>query len=67
MKANHDIRNHADKMNVRLWEVARNVGIGESTLIRRLRVELPESEKPAYIDAINRIAADKAKEKAATV
>jgi len=52
MKAgNQELRKEAKKRGVFLWQIANKIGIGEVTLIRRLRFELSNEEK-ARIKAI---------------
>ena len=45
MQANMDIRKYALAKGVRLWEVAEKLGIAEGSLSRKLRKELPRTEK----------------------
>ena len=49
--ANIEIRILAKQRNVHLWEVARQYGCNDGNFSRKLRKELPESEKK-YICAI---------------
>ena len=53
---NHDIRSFARKKGVPLWEVAHSLGISEPTITRRLRQELPATEKEKIRLLINGIA-----------
>ena len=48
MLANTDIRAAAKSAGVKLWELAYHFNISEPTVTRRLRRELPQSEKRAY-------------------
>ena len=41
------------------WELAKHLGIGENTLIRRLREELPEDEQNRLIGVIETYAKEK--------
>ena len=66
MLNNVDIREHAKDRGVRLWELAIKMGISEPTMTRKLRAELSDTEKASIMANIDAIAADKAKEKAAT-
>ena len=66
MLNNVDIRDHAKKCGVRLWELAIRMGISEPTMTRKLRAELSDTEKASIMAKIDAIADDKAKEKAAT-
>lgn len=63
MKANSDIRTAAKAKKVYLWEIAKHMNISEPTIIRRLRVELPPTEKQTIFNIIDEIAT--AKENAA--
>lgn len=47
--ANQDIRQAAKDYKVRLWEVAQYLQISDQTLSKRLRLELPQSEKQRYV------------------
>ena len=66
MLNNADVRDHAKKRGVKLWELATKMGISEPTMTRKLRAELSDADKVSIIARIDAIAADKAKEKAAT-
>ena len=59
MKANESIRSHAKGSGVFLWELADSLGISAETLHRRLRHELPESEKIRIIEIIDQISKTK--------
>lgn len=59
MKANQDIRNYAQSKNVRLWEVADKLGINDGNFSRRLRKELPDSEKQKLYAIVDNIVAEK--------
>ena len=52
-KANQDIRQIAKQSGVYLWQVAEYMGVCDITLSRRLRKELPDSEKQRIIEIIN--------------
>lgn len=47
MLAKTDIRTTAKEKKVRFWEVAEYLKISEPTMTRKLRRELPDSEKQA--------------------
>lgn len=49
---NKDIRICAMEHGVKLWEVARQLGISPETMSRRLRRELSAGEKEAIVQAI---------------
>ncbi|MBC2581780.1 hypothetical protein [Clostridium sp. DJ247] len=55
MQANKEIRTTAIKSNVRFWQIADEMGIHEVTLIKRLRHELPESEKAKILSIIEKL------------
>ena len=54
--ANTDIRREAKAKGVKLWEVAAELEISESSMTRLLRQELALGEKARVLSAINRIA-----------
>lgn len=56
VRANSDIRAEARNARVTLWAVAREIGVSEATLTRRMRVELCGDEKAQLREAIRRIA-----------
>lgn len=51
-KANQDIRSAAKTASVPLWAIAEKQGMGELSLIRKLRHELSEDEKKAILKII---------------
>lgn len=55
MKSNVDIREHASRSGVYLWQIAAAIGVSEPTFLRWMRVELPESEKKRIFKAIDEI------------
>ena len=59
MKANQDIRNYAQSKDVRLWEIADKLGINDGNFSRRLRKELPNSEKQKLYAIVDNIVAEK--------
>lgn len=54
-RANMDIRQYAQKKGVYLWEIAQAIGCNDGNLSRKLRTELPESEKKRYRNIIDNI------------
>lgn len=66
MLKNADVRDHAKKRGVKLWELAIKMNVSEPTITRKLRVELSDADKTVIIGHIDAIAAEKAKEKTAT-
>lgn len=59
MLANTDIRTTAKEKKVRFWEVAEYLKISEPTMTRKLRKELPDSEKQEIFKIIDELAAEK--------
>lgn len=55
-QANQDIRQLAKEKKICLWEIARQYGCNDGNFSRKLRTELPESEKRAIRSIIKRIA-----------
>ena len=55
---NNDIRNEARNKGVALWQVALALGVCETTLLRWLRVELPQEKGSRILEAIDAIAKD---------
>lgn len=49
---NLEIRERAKEKNVYLWQIAEYLGICEMTLTRKLRKELPETEKQTILSVI---------------
>ena len=56
---NSVIREKAKCAGVRLWEVAEHLGIGDATLSRKLRHELPREDRDRILAIINEIANEK--------
>ncbi len=54
-KANLDIREQAKKAGVYLWQIAAAIGVSEPTFNRRMRVEMPETEKEQVKKVISRL------------
>ena len=55
---NKDIREYAEKHNVRLWQIASKLGINDGNFSRKLRVELPEDKKAEIKAIIDDLAAE---------
>ena len=53
---NLDLRLKARGANVPLWRIAKELGISEPTMTRRLRTPLSEAEKQQITSIIDRIA-----------
>lgn len=52
---NQDIRRTASDAGVRLWQVAEELGVSDSSLSRKLRKELPTDEKERIFSIIERL------------
>ena len=59
MTKNFDIKERALKKGVCLWEVAEVIGIADTSMSRKLRRELPDSEKQEIFKIIDELAAEK--------
>lgn len=59
MTLNKDIKVKARKSGVLIWEIADRLGIADTTMSRKLRRELPDSEKQEIFKIIEEIAAEK--------
>ena len=55
-KANNDIRSYAKEHHVMLWQIAKEYGLSDGNFSRKLRFELPYSEKQRIRSIIDRIA-----------
>lgn len=53
---NKDIRDYAARRRVRLWEIAMELGINDSSLSRKLRKELTQDEKEKILGIIDQLA-----------
>lgn len=56
---NRDIRSRAIVCGVPLWQIAEKLGITDSSLSRKLRKELPITEKARIFAIIDEIAAER--------
>ena len=56
---NEKIRTAAKDAGVKLWQIAERVGLTDSNFSRKLRRELPESERDRLLAIIEAIAAEK--------
>lgn len=57
-KANLDVREKAKKAGIYLWQIAAAIGVSEPTFNRRMRVEMPETEKEQVKKVISRLEAE---------
>lgn len=55
---NEDIREYAERHNVRLWQIASRLGINDGNLSRKLRTELPGEKKAEIKSIIDDLAAE---------
>lgn len=56
IKENGGIRRAARAADIPYWRIARAIGISEPTLIRWLRVPLPEDKEQRIMEAITELA-----------
>lgn len=55
MKANQDIRNYMEKNRITIWQLGIKLNVSENTMIRRLRMELPDQEKAVVLAVLAEI------------
>lgn len=60
MTKNAEVKAKAKKSGVLIWEIADKLGIADTTMSRKLRKELPDSEKQEIFKIIDELAAEKA-------
>ena len=58
LKANQNVRRAARADNIPLWRLALQIGVSEQTLIRWLRVPLPNEKEKQIMEAISTLAAE---------
>lgn len=51
-RANQDIKDMLKDNGLTQWDLCKALGVGETTLWRRLRDELPEDQKQEYMKVI---------------
>lgn len=56
---NTEIRERAKALNVKLWQIAYCLGVTDSTFSRKLRKELPETEKSRILEIIDNLSKQK--------
>ena len=56
--ANLDIRANAERYGVKLWQVADELGIADTSLSRKLRRDLPPDERDKILSIIDKLAKD---------
>lgn len=54
--SNNDIRKAAQRVGVFLWEIAGELGISDGNFSRKLRKELPDTEKEKILSIIKSLA-----------
>ena len=64
VRANAEIRDLMRKNRIPVWAVAAAIGIHENTLLRRLRFELPTSEREHVLRIVERLEKKKKKKEA---
>ena len=64
IKANQDIRNELKDLKIKQWELAEFMGIGETTMTRWLRRELPNNRKDHIISMAHKLAQIKEEQQA---
>jgi DNA-binding XRE family transcriptional regulator len=52
---NEKIRQYAKRRNVKLWEVAKAVGVSDTTFSKKMREEFPEEKAQAIIELIDEL------------
>ena len=57
--ANSKIKMRLMERDVRQWELAKKMGISETTLYRRLREELPRDEQNRILSIVDEIVAER--------
>lgn len=55
---NKDVREYAEKHNVRLWQIANELHINDGNFSRKLRVELTEEKKTEIYKIIDELATE---------
>ena len=55
-RPNQDIKDTLKLYGLTQYELSKALGIGETTLYRRLRDELPEDQNQEYMNAIKKLA-----------
>ncbi len=58
-KVNKMIHDERQKHNIKIWEIADEYGLAESSMYRLFRKELPESEQKRIVQMIKKIAKEK--------
>ncbi len=53
---NLELRKAAKAAGIPLWRIADAIGVGEATMTRKLRHELPENEKKQLLNLIKQLA-----------
>ena len=55
---NQEIREAIKRARVKHWQIAAELGIGESTLVRWLRFDLTEERKNLILSAVEKVSAE---------
>ena len=56
---NAEIRTAAKRANVYLYEIAKEIGISDPTMTRKMRYELTKAEKEKFLSIIDRLGKSK--------
>ena len=56
--SNKDVREYAEKHNVRLWQIANALHINDGNFSRKLRIELTEEKKAEIYKIIDELSAE---------
>ena len=59
MKANLEIRNALKEAKIPVWQVAYEIGVHENTVLRKLRIEMCDSEKANMLNIIKKLSKQK--------
>lgn len=54
---NHQIRNYAKEQNVKLWQIAAELGVNDGNFSRKLRKEFSAEEQKRITEIIDTLAA----------
>ena len=66
MQANMKVRRAAKAAGVPFWKVAKQMGVSEPTITRKLREELPAEERKRFLKIIKELERQEAKDGADT-
>lgn len=58
-KKNLDLKFMAYQAGLTLWQIAREMGIADTSLSRKLRYDLSDSDRRRFIDAVEKLSGEK--------